>query len=186
MSSLAILGANVSTFRKAQEMTQEELAKKSDLSLSYVIGIENGVGDISLEQIDTLAKSLGKTSKELLTEQQDESIVDDLKVLAKKFEKLALHLQLENSKLDVDLTLIQSITNVTGVSLVVAQSVDYESIQNSKLEVRWLKEVREAMKLAEDIAQEITSTGQRLRNRRTEIEEKGKILREILSLLPQK
>lgn len=48
-----ILGKNVRYYRHMNNLTQEKLAERCDLSTRYISDIENGNGNIS---VDTLAK----------------------------------------------------------------------------------------------------------------------------------
>ena len=60
-------GQNVRRTRRAQEMSQEELAHRADLHRTYLSSIERGGGrNPSLRAIDQIAKALGVTPGSLL------------------------------------------------------------------------------------------------------------------------
>jgi len=61
-------GKRVQSKRKAIGFTQEELAEKADLSLSYLSSIECGERNVSLGNIIGLADALSMSPKELLPE----------------------------------------------------------------------------------------------------------------------
>ena len=52
--------------RKARNMTQEELAKRADLSRTYVARLETGRQDPSLSTLERLAKALRVSVADLL------------------------------------------------------------------------------------------------------------------------
>lgn len=51
-------------FRKAQNLSQEELADRSGLDRTYISGVERGVRNITLESLEQIIKSLHLTSSE--------------------------------------------------------------------------------------------------------------------------
>jgi len=61
-------GLKVRMRRFEMEMTQEELAEKSDLHPTYVGSVERGERNISLENIIGIAKALGCSPKDLMPE----------------------------------------------------------------------------------------------------------------------
>ncbi|MFZ6659116.1 helix-turn-helix domain-containing protein [Undibacterium sp. TJN19] len=48
-----------SRVRRHKEISQEELALRSDLSRSYVSGVERGIRNVSIDNMDLLAQALG-------------------------------------------------------------------------------------------------------------------------------
>lgn len=54
----AEIGRNVVLLRKARKITQEQLALRSDVSVSRLREIEHGVANMSLDFIESLAKTL--------------------------------------------------------------------------------------------------------------------------------
>jgi transcriptional regulator with XRE-family HTH domain len=67
MDSLLVrFGNRVRELRKKRGLSQEGLALESDLDRSYVGGVERGERNISLENIEKLAKALGVHPSELL------------------------------------------------------------------------------------------------------------------------
>jgi transcriptional regulator with XRE-family HTH domain len=59
-------GEKVRQLRKKKGLTQEELAALSDLHPTYISGIERGKRNVSLENIQKLAKALGISLSELV------------------------------------------------------------------------------------------------------------------------
>ena len=59
-----IFGQKVKLMRKAKELSQEDLAKKSGLNRPYISAIEKGKRNISLEVIEKLAEALEIEIKE--------------------------------------------------------------------------------------------------------------------------
>ncbi|MGQ0507853.1 MAG: helix-turn-helix domain-containing protein [Myxococcaceae bacterium] len=60
-----LFGAHVKRLRKARELTQEELAERSDLSVDAVRRIERGGFSPSLETVGKLAQGLEVTLRTL-------------------------------------------------------------------------------------------------------------------------
>ncbi len=59
-------GQTVRTERKARQLTQQQLAFESSLSLTYVGEIERGQRMVSLDTLQRLATALKMTAAELL------------------------------------------------------------------------------------------------------------------------
>jgi len=60
-------GQNVRRIRRAQEMSQETLAEKSDLHRTYISGLERGNGrNPSIRVVNRIAKALNVTPGQLL------------------------------------------------------------------------------------------------------------------------
>ena len=55
---LKILGDNVKNIRQKQGLSQEDLAEKSGLHRTYIGGIERGERNVSLLNIERIAKAL--------------------------------------------------------------------------------------------------------------------------------
>lgn len=62
---LRSVGAQVRTFRKAQGISQEKLAERAGLHFTYVGGVERGERNISLENLNRIAKGLGLEIRDL-------------------------------------------------------------------------------------------------------------------------
>lgn len=60
------LGKRIAAARKAAGLTQTELAKKVDIVVQYVSGIENGKKTVSLQKLIEMAEVLGTSIDELL------------------------------------------------------------------------------------------------------------------------
>lgn len=58
-SSLQRFGARVRELRRAKGLTQEDLADASGLDRSYVGSLERGERNVSLRNIEKIAKALG-------------------------------------------------------------------------------------------------------------------------------
>jgi transcriptional regulator with XRE-family HTH domain len=65
-SILVRFGNRVRELRKKKGLSQEGLALESGLDRSYVGGVERGERNISLENIEKLAKALGVTAAALM------------------------------------------------------------------------------------------------------------------------
>jgi transcriptional regulator with XRE-family HTH domain len=53
------VGANIKRLRKAQGLSQEELAHRAEMHRTFVSQIERAVKSPTLESLDRLAKALG-------------------------------------------------------------------------------------------------------------------------------
>lgn len=58
-------GRAIRRVREAQKITQEEAAERCDLHRTYYSGIERGVRNVSLVNIEKIAKGLKKSLSEL-------------------------------------------------------------------------------------------------------------------------
>ena len=65
-----ILAENIRYFRKKSNLTQEKLADESGLHRTYIDSIENKHRNVSIENIDAIAKALSIKTFELLKEQK--------------------------------------------------------------------------------------------------------------------
>lgn len=89
------IGEKIKSYRKAKKLTQVELAKKSNISRSYLTDIENDRYNPSIETLKSIAKSLeislgdlvsdDDVSKNQLNEKDKKSITNDLKELMDEF-----------------------------------------------------------------------------------------------------
>lgn len=52
--------------RLEKDMSQADLAKLLDVHVTYISGIERGIRNMSLKNIDKLAKALGVSIKDLI------------------------------------------------------------------------------------------------------------------------
>lgn len=59
-------GERLRELRKQKNLSQEEIALKSGLHRTYVSDVERGSRNVSLRNIEKLAKALGATAKALL------------------------------------------------------------------------------------------------------------------------
>ena len=61
-----VVGQNVRGFRLQLKLSQEELAERAGLHFTYISGVERGRYNVSLDNIEKLAKALHKKPFELL------------------------------------------------------------------------------------------------------------------------
>jgi len=64
-SILKILGESISSLRKKQGLTQEQLAERSGLDSTYISGIERGIRNPSFKSLVSLAKGFGISVSEM-------------------------------------------------------------------------------------------------------------------------
>jgi transcriptional regulator with XRE-family HTH domain len=62
----ALFAANMRRIRKAKELTQEKVAEAANLHPNYVSSAERGERNISICNIDRIARALGVTMSELV------------------------------------------------------------------------------------------------------------------------
>lgn len=60
------IGAKVRELRKAQGLSQEELAARAGLDRTYISQIERGVKNVTVASLDKVAQALGATLVELV------------------------------------------------------------------------------------------------------------------------
>ncbi len=65
-----VVAQNLREARLNKELSQEELAEKADLHRTYIGSVERGERNISLLNIEKLAKALGVPAYDLLRDQQ--------------------------------------------------------------------------------------------------------------------
>lgn len=66
MDMRKLVGSNVDRLRRAQGMTQEQLAERSGFSQQYISGLENGRRNPTVVTLYEIADALGATPVELL------------------------------------------------------------------------------------------------------------------------
>ncbi|OHD19336.1 MAG: transcriptional regulator [Spirochaetes bacterium GWD1_27_9] len=69
MDTLKHFGNKIKHFRKIKNISQEELAELSDLHRTYIGGIERGERNVSLINIEKLAKALNIQIKDLFDDE---------------------------------------------------------------------------------------------------------------------
>ena len=74
MDIVKIFALNVKKYRKEKNMSQEELAEKSNLHRTYISAIECYRRSISLENIQRIADALGVQTFKLFLEGQNGTI----------------------------------------------------------------------------------------------------------------
>ena len=58
-SAREVFAKNLRRSRRMQDISQEELADRADMSRSYLSGVERGVRNISIDNMGLLAEALG-------------------------------------------------------------------------------------------------------------------------------
>ena len=66
-SARAVLAANVRRLRSTQGLSQERLAEKAGIHRNYLGGIERRERNVGLDNIENIARALGVTVGELLS-----------------------------------------------------------------------------------------------------------------------
>jgi transcriptional regulator with XRE-family HTH domain len=66
MNTLHKLGENIKKAREDSGLTQEQLAKKVGIHVSYVSRIERGVANLSVEVLGSVVKALKVKSSDIL------------------------------------------------------------------------------------------------------------------------
>lgn len=64
--TLGRFGQRLRELRKVQNLSQEAFAAKCDLDRTYISGIERGTRNVSLRNIEIIAKALGISISELM------------------------------------------------------------------------------------------------------------------------
>ena len=72
MDIVKVFGLNVKKYRKSINMSQEELAEKSNLHRTYISAIERGKRSIALDNIEKIADALGVEAYVLLVDDSQE------------------------------------------------------------------------------------------------------------------
>ena len=62
-----LFAKNMRRIRLGQEMTQERLAERAELHPNYISSVERAERNISIRNIERIAKALGVTMAELVT-----------------------------------------------------------------------------------------------------------------------
>ena len=71
-STRAVLAANVRRLRAARGWSQERLAEKAGIHRNYLGGIERRERNVGLDNIENIARALGITVGELLSDSETE------------------------------------------------------------------------------------------------------------------
>jgi transcriptional regulator with XRE-family HTH domain len=64
----ALFATNMRQIRKAKELTQEKVAELAELHPNYISSVERGERNISIRNIERIAKALDVTMAQLLSE----------------------------------------------------------------------------------------------------------------------
>ena len=88
------IGQKIKNIRKSNKLTQIELAKKANISRSYLADIENDRYNASLDTLKSIANSLDVKLSELIEESSSDLKVDSKNIKNKKqIETVAAHLE---------------------------------------------------------------------------------------------
>ena len=78
---MIIVGTNLKFYRTMRHMTQEELAEKAGVSVSFCANIERGKKGVSMFALRDLADALGITVNQLLYDRKANQHIDNIMVL---------------------------------------------------------------------------------------------------------
>ena len=73
-----IFGMNLRRARRLKEVSQEELAFRSNLSRTYVSEVERGVRNVSIDNMGHLAEALGVPLRDLVDPEMFSALGDKL------------------------------------------------------------------------------------------------------------
>ncbi|MDK0862840.1 helix-turn-helix transcriptional regulator [Clostridium perfringens] len=106
---MKLVGENLRRIREEKKLSRRELAEKSGLSQSYIVQIEKGTKNPTLEVLKSLANSLN-VRVEHLTENEN---TDEIKTFGTELDKLCEEMGIDVSTLDEE-----DIELITGKILV--------------------------------------------------------------------
>ena len=66
------LGQRIAKVRRAQNISQKQLALMSDINKGYLSEIENGISNISVNKLFHIADALGISPKDLFSDIEDD------------------------------------------------------------------------------------------------------------------
>ena len=82
MESLQIaFGKRLRDIRRRMDMTQDNLAERSDMSIQYISDIERGKRNLSLASIETLAKALNMSVSDLFALEDFQIGVNEMRAM---------------------------------------------------------------------------------------------------------
>ena len=94
-----LIGQRVKTKRKEKDLTQENIAEKLDISVSYISRIERGAVKISLETLVKISDVLNVSATFLL----DGSIISETNYLQSEFSDIIKEFNSDNMSLILDI-----------------------------------------------------------------------------------
>jgi transcriptional regulator with XRE-family HTH domain len=71
------IGIRIKELREVKKMSQKELSYSSDLDRSYIASVENGKRNISIVNIEKIAKALDITLKDFFNNDKFENTTTD-------------------------------------------------------------------------------------------------------------
>lgn len=93
---LKLVGEQIRTIRKSKGLTQEELAEKSGLSLSYISDVERGTRNISLESLEKIINSLEIMPSEIFSFKEiGDSVLSDKRLVIEVIRSLLVDRRIE-------------------------------------------------------------------------------------------
>lgn len=92
---LKLFGRNIKHFRQLKNLTQEQLAEKTQLSVNYIGYIERGIKNPTTKTLISLANALGVSADILLSDYIDAAIFAKTTELSVKLEQLPASKQRE-------------------------------------------------------------------------------------------
>ncbi|MBP2245186.1 helix-turn-helix domain-containing protein [Paenibacillus xylanexedens] len=106
---LEIVGARIRDLRKSRDLSQEALAEKAGFNPSYIGFIERAERNISLKNLDKIARALGVGVDQLFTyvKEEEELSIEDVNI--KK--TIAILRTRESSEISMALNVITEIFN---------------------------------------------------------------------------
>jgi transcriptional regulator with XRE-family HTH domain len=66
LSAREVFGQNLRRARRLKDLSQEEVALRSDLSRTYVSEVERGIRNVSIDNMGLLAEAIGLPLKDLV------------------------------------------------------------------------------------------------------------------------
>lgn len=100
----SVIGQRIKKARKENELTQEQLAEKMDVSIAFLSRIERGSSQINLKRLNQICEILGITEGEILNGASSNSS----KYLDSEFADLLESCSSDNQKLIYDIAKVIS------------------------------------------------------------------------------
>lgn len=72
-----VFGKHLKQLRQLQELTQQELAERADMSISFLSTIERGLKSPTIETLEKLAEALGISLSQLMSFDSGVKLIED-------------------------------------------------------------------------------------------------------------